>query len=183
MTAAKKAPADLESREIFRCDTIPPPDGEESAYSAETKVGKAPGWVLEAMRFTAPSVNDEIEQDPKPQSGIVAKVANADDLEELEELEEIHDVEEIVRALPPPAPVAIPRLPAPPRVASVPPAPVFNVPIARYIPVQRTQNTWESGPFVSLFATEDVNRKALLILGAVVGVVLALSGVVMLFDR
>jgi hypothetical protein len=121
MGAAKNVGTD----EIYRCDTLPPPDGEDSAYSAATKVGEMPSWVLEAMRFTAPSVGDEAEVDSTPppcQSGVVTRHRVSEPPQELRD----DELEEIGPAVPVVA-VATPSEPPPVSSALIAP----NLPIAR----------------------------------------------------
>jgi hypothetical protein len=160
MRAAKTLPkGNAGAEKLYRCYGVPPPPGED-ASSAETKVGEAPSWVLEAMRFTAPSVPDEgpCEVQAPPASGVVPKLSAAEDR---------------------PEPV---REPTRSKILWEPPPPVFNVPIARCIPVDRAQMSRAASPYARIFATNDVNREALLLIGAVLAVVIALSGAFLLFQ-
>ena len=133
MTAAKRIDGYLEEDdEIFRVDTIPPPDGDEDAYGAATKVGPLAKAKIDEM-LKAAEANETMSPPPSAVRRKVAPIveSRAAAEESFEDAELTLEPTSLHPAALPAAPVVAMPLPkenAPPKVEQ-PALPVLPAPI------------------------------------------------------
>jgi hypothetical protein len=123
MTAAKRIDGYLEEDdEIFRVDTIPPPDGDDDAYGAATRVGPLAKAKIEEM-LRAADANDGTPPPPSAVRRKVEPVAAPEVVDESAFEEEAELLLEPTSLHAAAAPASVDVRPAPkPIVAMIPPS-------------------------------------------------------------
>ncbi|HEY8075440.1 MAG TPA: hypothetical protein VIF62_15050 [Labilithrix sp.] len=74
----------IDSNGIYRVDTIPPPDGEDSAYDAPTKVGALARGQVQDL-FAAAMAKETGSEPPPPVSGARPKAVIAEPIPSIED--------------------------------------------------------------------------------------------------
>jgi hypothetical protein len=111
------AEKDRDDESIFKVDTIPPPAGDDDAYSAPTRVGpsNAVEWA-ELMRKADESGRKSAEADAGVESARPRTISGAPEAPEEHRLPSIDDEDDVPPARPPAPPIAAPPA-APPAPA------------------------------------------------------------------
>lgn len=110
---------------IYRVDTVPPPPGEDDAYSAPTRVGEMPPEVLEAMRAAG------LGMDKKSAPKVTAALPRPAAVPHFDASEKAKTSDPAPAAPAPSAPALVASAPAPAAIAPAVAASAAPAPVAR----------------------------------------------------